>query len=471
MARFDVVVLGGGTGGYVAAIRGAQLGLKVALVEKDKVGGTCLHRGCIPTKTYLRSAELLHTLRQSEAFGLRHGGVTLDFAAVHARKEQVVATLHQGVQGLLKRHGVTVYYGTGTLVPPSIFSPGGMVAVTAPDGKQEMLEPEKVIIATGSRPRTMGLSVDGIHTMTSDEALARTALPRSVVIVGGGAVGVEWASLLQDFGAAVTLVEALPRILASEDEEVAAEVAGAMQRRGIRILTGAEVLPGTVQVEGGRVSLQVRAEKQVQTLQAETLLLAAGREPVTQGIGLENRERVTLGPGGFIQVDAFGRTGDPAVYAIGDVVGGGLAHVAARQGIIAMEHIAGLRPEPLDRQKVPRCVYGRPEVAAVGYTEAEARARGFEVKVAKFPFRAIGKALVHGETGGFAKVVADARTGDLLGVHLVGPDATNLVSEAGLALLLNASAWEVGQLVHPHPSLSEVLGEAALAVEGRALHL
>lgn len=470
MASFDVVVLGGGTGGYVAALRGAQLGLRVALVEKDKVGGTCLHRGCIPTKTYLRSAELLHALKQGADFGLRHEGVTLDFSAVFARKERVVKTLYRGVQGLLKKSGVTVFHGTGTLVPPSIFSPAGMVAVALADGREEMLEPEKVIIATGSRPRTLGLPIDGIHTLTSDEALALESLPRSIIIVGGGAVGVEWASLLQDFGVTVTLVESLPRILAAEDEEISAEVARQLGRRQVTILTGAAVLPETVRIEDGGVSIEVRLGEATEQLRAEALLVAAGREPVAQGLGLENRERVAFGPGGFIQVDGFGRTGDKAIYAIGDVAGGGLAHVAARQGIIAMEHIAGLSPLPFDRHPVPRCVYARPEVASVGCTEAEARSLGHEVKVGKFPFRALGKALVHGDAEGFAKIVTDARTGDLLGIHMVGPDVTNLISEAGLAMLLNGSAWELGQLIRPHPSLSEVLGEAALAVEGRALH-
>lgn len=471
MASFDVVVLGGGTGGYVAAIRGAQLGLRVAVVEKEKVGGTCLHRGCIPTKTYLRSAELLHAFRNGAAFGLKHGGVSLDFSAVYARKERVVADLYKGVQGLLKRSGVTVYAGTGTLVPPSIFSPAGMVAVSLTDGGEEMLEPEKVIIATGSRPRTLGLPIDGIHTMTSDEALTRERLPQSVIIVGGGAVGVEWASLLQDFGTAVTLVESLSRILSTEDEDISQEVARQLERRQVTILTGAAVLTETVQATASGVALQVRAGEEVRSLQAEALLLAVGRAPVTRGLGLESREQVVLGPGGFIQVDGFGRTGDKSIYAVGDAAGGGLAHVAARQGVIAMEHIAGLSPLPFDPHKVPRCVYGRPEAAAVGYTEAEARALGYEVKVGKFPFRAVGKALVHGEHDGFVKVVADAKTEDLLGVHMVGPDVTNLISEAGLALLLNGTAWEVGQLMHPHPSLSEVLGEAALAVEGRALHI
>nr|PZN71117.1 MAG: dihydrolipoyl dehydrogenase [Bacillota bacterium] len=467
---FDVVVIGGGPGGYVAAIRGAQLGLKVALVEQDKVGGTCLHRGCIPTKAYLRSAEVLHTLRAAREFGVEAGDVRLDFAAVRSRKDKVVGNLYKGVQGLLKKSGVTVFQGRGALVPPSIFSPHGLVSVVAGD-REELLEFSKLIIATGSRPKTLGIPVDGTHVMTSDEALDRPELPASVVILGAGAIGMEFASLYADFGVKVTVLELLDRILPAEDEAVAAELHKLMTRRKVEIVTGAAVQPDSVRVADGRVRLQAKVGEEVRPFEAEVLLLAVGREPVTRGFGLENREQVTYGPGGFIQVDGFGRTGDPAIYAIGDVAGGGLAHAASIQGIIAMEHIAGLGPEPFDPARVPRCVYTRPEVASVGLTEAQARQQGREVRVGVFPWRGIGKAQVYGSVDGFAKIVADAATGDVLGVHLIGPEATNLIAEASLALTLNASAWELGQVIRPHPTLSEILGEAALAVEGRAIHL
>ena len=467
---FDVVVIGGGPGGYVAAIRGAQLGLNVALVEQDKVGGTCLHRGCIPTKAYLRSAEVLHTLRQSREFGVLAEGAGFDFAAVRARKDKIVSNLHKGIQGLLKKNGVTLFQGRGALVPPSIFSPNGLVSVMVGD-QQELLEFNKIVIATGSRPKTMGIPVDGTHVMTSDEALARPDLPESVIIVGASVIGMEWASLYADFGVKVTVLEFLDRILPTEDEAVAAELHKLMSRRKVEIVTGAAVEPGSVQVEDGRVRLQARVAGETREFRAEALLIAVGREPVTAGFGLENRERVTYGPGSFIQVDGFGRTGDPAIYAIGDVAGGGLAHVASHQGIVAMEHIAGRNPEPFDPARVPRCVYTRPEVASVGYTEARAREMGREVKVGTFPWRGIGKALVHGSLDGFAKIVADAETGDVLGVHVIGPDATNLISEAGLAMTLNASVWEMSQVIRPHPTLSEILGEAAMAVEGHAIHM
>ncbi len=467
--NFDVVVLGGGTGGYVAAIRGAQLGLKVALVEKDKVGGTCLHKGCIPTKAYLRSSEMYHHFKHSKEFGIKAEGVELEFDGVFARKEKIVGNLHKGVQGLLKKNGVTVFQGTGALVPPSIFSPNGLVSVMVND-QQELLEFGKVIIATGSRPKTMGIKVDGHHVMTSDEALARETLPKSVIIIGGGVIGMEWASLYNDFGIPVTVLEFLPRILPTEDEEVAAELHKLMGRRKVQIVTGAAVLPESVTIDGDQVTLQAKVGDEVKSFTAEAVLLSVGREPVTKGFGLENREKVTFGKGGFIEVDGFGQTGDPGIYAIGDVAGGGLAHVASHQGIIAMEHIKGIETHEFEMHKVSRCVYTRPEVASVGYTEAQAREMGYELKVGKFTWRGIGKAMVHGSIDGFAKIIADAKTGDLLGVHLIGPEVTNLISEAGLAMVLNASAWEIGQTIHPHPSLSEILGEAALAVDGRAIH-
>lgn len=471
MSNFDIVILGGGTGGYVAAIRASQLGLKVALVEKEKVGGTCLHRGCIPSKAYLRSAELLHTFKKSKEYGIRADGIELDFAGVYSRKEKIVSNLYKGVQSLLKKNGVTIFHGSGAVVPPSIFSPAGLVSVTMADGQQEQIPPEKIIVATGSRPKTLSIPIDGHYVMTSDEALSRESLPTSVIVVGGGVIGMEWASLYNDFGVDVTVIEFLPRILPTEDEEVAAELDKLMRRRKVKIITGAAVLPESVQVANGQVSLTAKVGEEMQQFAAEAVLISVGRDPVVKGFGLENREKIAYVKGGFIEVDGYGRTGDPNLYAIGDAVGGGLAHVAAHQGIIAVEHIAGLDPHPFEMHKVSRCVYTRPEVASVGYSEAEARAKGHEVKVGRFPFRGIGKALVHGEMDGFAKVVADAQTGDLLGVALIGPEVTNFISEAGLAMVLNASAWEIGQTIHPHPALSEILGEAALAVEGRAIHM
>lgn len=379
-----------------------------------------------------------------------------------------MANLFKGVQGLLKKNGVTVYAGVGTLEPGTGAGDPVQVRVETASGEERLTAP-RLILATGSRPKTLGLPVDGRALMTSDEALGQSALPRSVIIIGAGAIGVEWASLYADFGVEVTVLEFLPRILPTEDEEVAAELEKLLRRRQIRIVTGAAVQAETAQVADGQVTLFAKVGDEVKSFAAEAVLVAVGREPATQGLRLEHRPRVRLGRGGFIEVDGFGRTGDPAIYAIGDVAGGGLAHVASHQGIIAMEHLKGLNPEPFNPNRVPRCVFTRPEVASIGLTEAEARAAGHEVKVGRFPFRGIGKALVHGAVDGFAKLVTDG-DGILLGAHLIGPEVTNLISEAGLALLADLTAGELAGLIHPHPTLSEVLGEAALAVEGRAIH-
>lgn len=469
--NYDLVIIGGGTGGYVAAIRAAQLGMRVALVEKEKVGGTCLHRGCIPSKALLKSAEWYAAMQRAGEFGIRCENVTVDWPQVMKRKQAIVDQLYKGVQYLLKKNKIDVISGMGRVTGPSIFSPqAGMVRVEG-EGGEMLLQPSHLILATGSRPKTLpGLPMDGDQVITSDEALAMESLPRSIIIVGGGAIGVEWASLLADFGTEVTLVEAMPHILPTEDEEIAKELTRLFKKRKIRVLTGSKVLPETFQKRAdGSVSLDVQGAGGTLSLQAEKILVAVGREAVIEGLGLEatNIEVVR----GYIQVDDHYRTKEAQIYAIGDVIGGmQLAHVASREGIIAVETIAGMDPQPLDYTQVPRCTYSRPEVASVGLTEREAKEKGIKVKVGKFPFRAIGKALVNGEGDGFVKMVADATTNDLLGVHLIGAHVTELISEAGLARLLNATPWEVSMAVHPHPTLSEALAEAALAVDGRAIH-
>ncbi|MBY6267399.1 dihydrolipoyl dehydrogenase [Parageobacillus thermoglucosidasius] len=469
--EYDLVILGGGTGGYVAAIRASQLGWKTAVVEKGKLGGTCLHAGCIPSKALLRSAEVYAQTKNSEAFGVIAGDVRLDFAKVQARKSAIVEQLHKGVQHLMKKGKIDVYAGFGRILGPSIFSPlPGTISVEMNDGTEnEMLVPKNVIIATGSRPRTLpGLEIDGEFVITSDEALQMETLPSSIIIVGAGAIGIEWASMLNDFGVDVTVLEYADRILPTEDHDVSKEVENLLKRRGITIVTGAKVLPETLE-KGNGVTIKAEHNGEQKTFTAEKMLVSVGRQANIEGIGLENTDIVI--ENGVIQTNGFYQTNETHIYAIGDVIGGlQLAHVAAHEGIAAVEHIAGQNPPPIDYTMIPKCVYSRPEVASVGLTEEEAKAKGYDIKVGKFPFKAIGKALVFGETEGFVKIVADRKTNDLLGVHMVGPHVTDMISEAELARVLDATPWEVAHAIHPHPTLSEAMAEAALAVDGNAIH-
>ncbi|WP_410768279.1 dihydrolipoyl dehydrogenase [Fontibacillus sp. BL9] len=468
----DVAVLGGGTGGYIAAIRAAQLGKEVVIIEQDKIGGTCLHRGCIPSKALLRSAELYAQMKDSASFGIETSGVTLVFPKVQERKQAIVDQLHKGVQYLMRKNKIQVIQGKGRIIGPSIFSPkSGAVAVELSDGEMETVVPSNLIIATGSRPRTLpGLTPDGTHVLSSDEAMVMEELPASMLIIGGGVIGVEWASLLNDFGVQVTLLEAAEQLLPSEDEEVARELQKQLQRRGITVMTGVKVLTESYEVKDGRVHISAQRGEDVTVLQGDKLLVSVGRQANVENIGLENTD-IGLHQG-FIRVNEQMQTTEPHIYAIGDCIGGlQLAHAASHEGLVAVHHLAGEPAHGYHATQVPRCVYSRPEVASVGWTEKEAKQKGLEVKTAKVPFSAIGKALVQGEREGFLKMVADAKTNDLLGVQIIGAHATELIAQAALAQLLDATPWEIGQLVFAHPSLSEILGEAALAIDGHALAL
>ncbi|UYP01796.1 dihydrolipoyl dehydrogenase [Bacillus subtilis] len=470
--EYDVVILGGGTGGYVAAIRAAQLGLKTAVVEKEKLGGTCLHKGCIPSKALLRSAEVYRTAREADQFGVETAGVSLNFEKVQQRKQSVVDKLAAGVNHLMKKGKIDVYTGYGRILGPSIFSPlPGTISVERGNGEEnDMLIPKQVIIATGSRPRMLpGLEADGKSVLTSDEALQMEELPQSIIIVGGGVIGIEWASMLHDFGVKVTVIEYADRILPTEDPEISKEMESLLKKKGIQFITGAKVLPDTMTKTSDDISIQAEKDGETVTYSAEKMLVSIGRQANIEGIGLENTDIVT--ENGMISVNESCQTKESHIYAIGDVIGGlQLAHVASHEGIIAVEHFAGLDPHPLDPTLVPKCIYSSPEAASVGFTEDEAKANGHNVKIGKFPFMAIGKALVYGESDGFVKIVADRDTDDILGVHMIGPHVTDMISEAGLAKVLDATPWEIGQTIHPHPTLSEAIGEAALAVDGKAIH-
>lgn len=468
----DVAVLGGGTGGYIAAIRAAQLGKEVVIIEQDKLGGTCLHRGCIPSKALLRSAELYAQMKDSASFGIETSGVTLVFPKVQERKQGIVDQLHKGVQYLMRKNKIQVLQGKGRVIGPSIFSPkSGAVAVELSDGEMETVVPANLIIATGSRPRFLpGLIPDGKHILSSDEALSMEELPESMLIVGGGVIGVEWASLLNDFGVQVTVVEAADQLLPAEDEEVARELQKQLQKRGVTVMTGVKVLTDSYEVKDGLVHISAQRGDDVTILQGDKLLVSVGRQANVENIGLENTD-IGLQQG-FIRVNEHMQTTEPHIYAIGDCIGGlQLAHAASHEGLVAVNHLAGEASHAYEASQVPRCVYTRPEVASVGITEKEAKQQGREVKTAKVPFSSIGKALVQGEREGFVKIVADAVTNDLVGVQIIGAHATELIAQAALAQLLDATPWEIGQAVFAHPSLSEIIGEAALAVEGRSLSL
>ena len=452
----DLVILGGGMGGYVAAIRAAQLGLRTALVEEAKLGGTCLHLGCIPTKALLESSELFRRVRdRGVEFGLTGGErVGHDMARIAQRRDQVVAQLHRGVQGLMRKHRIEVVAGRGTLKDANTVEVAGR-SLSAPH----------LVAATGSVPRSLpGLEFDGEKVISSDHATLAGDLPEAICIIGAGAVGVEFATFYRQMGVRVTLVEALARLVPLEDEEVSKELLARFEPAGIECRLGerfqeAKVTAGgvTVKLDGGEVK-------------ADRVLVAVGRAPRSGGLGLEEAG-VALDSRGHVKVDEWMRTSAPSVHAIGDLVGGFLlAHAATHEGITAVEDIAGQRAVPMEQDLVTRCTYSHPQIASVGLTEAQARERHGDVKVGKFPFVGNGRALIHGEPAGFVKMVA-GRDGRLLGAHVVGAQATELIAEPALAALFQGDAWEVGRNIHPHPTLSEAIGEAALAVEGMQIHI
>ncbi|WP_153732904.1 dihydrolipoyl dehydrogenase [Sporosarcina obsidiansis] len=472
--EYDLVILGGGTGGYVAAIRAAQLGLKTAIVEKSKLGGTCLHNGCIPSKAMLKSAEVFRLVREeADEFGVKTGEVSLDFSQVQKRKHQIIDQLHAGIQSLMKKGKIDVYHGFGRILGASIFSPmPGTISVEMGNGEEnEILLLKNLIIATGSKPKTLpGLEIDEHQVLTSDGALNMEALPSSITIIGGGVIGIEWASMLIDFGVKVTVLDRLEQILSTEDREVALAMQKALAKRGVTFILGADIMTDSLHKEDSQVIISYQLGEETQSISSEKLLVSVGRSPLIDDIGLANTEIQV--ENGIIQTTKTYQTKDQHIYAIGDVIGGlQLAHVAEHEGIYAVDHIAGMQREPINYELVPRCVYAFPETSAVGLTEQQARERGLQVKVGKFPFKANGKALVNGHSDGFVKILVDQQSDDIVGVHMIGSHVTDLISEAGLAMVLNAIPWEVSSTVHPHPTLSEAFSEAALAVDGLAIHM
>ena len=462
--QFDVTVIGSGPGGYVAAIRGAQLGLKVALVEKDKrLGGTCTLRGCIPTKQLLMSAHIYEQMQHAADFGVRATEIQLAFADVQKRKERVVTKNSKGIEFLMKKNKITVFKGTGKLALP------GKVTVTSEDGKTETINTKNICIATGSVVRPIkGFETDGVRVVNSDHILELKDVPKSLIVMGAGAVGVEFASVYARFGADTTIVELLPHLLPLEDEEVSAELEKSFRKRGIKFSTGTR-LEKMEKSDKSVVVTGKNAKGEDVRLEAEMLLVAVGRMAYLEGLGLEGTKiKVERGS---VQVDEYCRTGEPNVYAIGDVIPTPLlAHLASKEGILVMEQIAGQKAQPINLRHVPSCTYCDPEVASVGLTEAAAKKEGYDVRVGKFPFSASGKARILGEEEGFVKVVSEAKYDELLGVHIIGPHATELIAEAGVALQLESTAEELGRTIFAHPTISEAVMEAAEGVHGLTIH-
>lgn len=459
---YDVAIIGSGPGGYVAAIKASQLGLKVALIEKySKFGGTCLHWGCIPTKSLLYSAELYDKALKGREFGILCRDIKVDFRLVMARKDKVVKKLAMGTAFLMKKNRVATFLGKGTIIAPGTVRVEGETALE--------VKARNIVIATGSDAMLLsGLEFDGRAIMTNKEILDIESIPKSLLVVGAGAVGIEFASLFARFGADVTVVEMLPRILPLEDEEISGELHRLMAKRRIKLLTNVRL--ENMAIQDGKVVAAVRAPNgETLTVTAEKALMAVGRKAMTEGIGLETLGVTTAK--GRIPVDARMETNVPGVFAIGDVVPAPqLAHLASHEGMLVMRHLAGENTLPINYDQVPNCTFCYPEVASVGLTEQDARARGFEVVTSKFPFAAIGKASILGENDGFVKLVCDKKYHQILGVHMIGPHVTELIAEGTAALGLEATAEDVAHLIHAHPTISEAVMEAAEAIYGAAVH-
>lgn len=468
--QYDLVVLGGGTAGYVAAIKASQLGMKTAVVESSKLGGTCLHRGCIPTKSFLKSAEVVSVIKNASSFGIDSETPTVEMKNIVDSKNKVVDQMYKGIHYLMKKHNIDIFEGHGRILGPSLFSPmAGTVAVEDPDddeAESEILVNQNVLIATGSKPRELPfLPFDHELVLSSDDMMELDDVPESIAIIGGGVIGLEFASMLNDLGSDVTVLEAGNDILPHEDKDVSKTMKKSLSDKGIHFKTDIGLDESNVKVQDGSVKISLDSE-----VVFDKVLVAVGRSPNIDDIGMTNT-KIEL-DNGFIKTNEYYQTKDNHIYAVGDCIGNlQLAHVATKEAINAVTHMADSEPYQLDYNQVPRCIYSSPEVASIGMTEAQLKAQDILFQAHKIPLNAIGKAVIEGNKNGFGKILVDPDTKDILGVSLVGPKVTELINEVALAQFLDASSLELGTSVHAHPSISEILMELGLDAEGMAIHV
>lgn len=465
MKSYDVIVIGAGPAGYVCAIRATQLGLNTAIIEKQWLGGVCLNIGCIPSKALLKNAEVAHTLRQrGREFGFSLENLKLDYSVAVKRSRQVSNRLTKGVGFLMKKNKIDVHMGTAK------FTALNTIELTDSDGKTETIQGKNIVVATGASAFVpSGWEIDGEHILTYNEAILQERLPKSVIIIGSGAIGVEFGTIWNSYGVEVTIVEMLPNIVPLEDEEVSKELAKAFNKQGINVLTNHKV--ASVVVKDGSVEVVVENNGESKKLQAEQALIAIGVKPNSQNLGLEDIG-VEVSPQGMIAIDERMATNVPGVWAIGDVTGKlMLAHVGSAQGITCAENIAGVETITLDYEMLPKVTFSHPQVASFGMTEEVAKERGYEVRVGRFPFQASGKALGLGESAGWVKIVTDAKYGEILGAHMIGPEVTELLPELTLAQMMEITTAEIARNVHAHPTLSEILMEAAHGAEGHSINI
>lgn len=464
-SEFDLAIIGGGPGGYVAAIKAAQLGLSTCLIEKDKVGGTCLHRGCIPTKSLLYSAYLYHLSKRAQEFGIRCEGVSIDFSQVRKRKDMVVNKLYNGVKGLLKKNRVEVFEAKGRVAA------AGRITLLKNGNETGEVRARNIIIAAGSAPLIPSwLPNDRKNILSSDEILLIENIPSSLLIAGGGDIGIEFGYFFNTMGCSVTIIEMKDSILPFEDKEISSILQRQLTRKGMKILTETQVTNVTTDDNGVSVDV-MKKDGQKETIAVEKMLVSLGRRPVTEKLGLEGLgiefEKT------FVKVNEMFETSQPGVFAIGDIIGPPmLAHAASQEGILSVQRIAGKEIQPLNPHLVPRVNYCHPQVASIGLTGKEAEEKGYDVQTGKFPFAANSKAIISGEEmGGFVKIVSDKKYGEVLGVHLIGPEVSELIGGLSMAMSLEATHFDISNTIFPHPTLSEVIKEVAHAVEGQAIHI